>query len=53
MRLNDTILTSKVERMMALKMLDLFPGFLLKTGRVPGNKAISKYLELSLSMNYI
>ena len=53
MRPNDTILSSKVERMMALQMLDTFPGFLLKTGRVPRNKAICKCLEISLSNNYI
>ena len=46
MRPNDTILSSTVERMTALQMLDSFPGFLLKTGRVPGNKAMCKCLEL-------
>ena len=32
MRLNDNILTLKLESMMVLQMLDSFPGFLLKAG---------------------
>ena len=34
------LLTPKLGRMMALQMLDSFPGSLLKTRGVPGNKAM-------------